>query len=282
MSRSTLVTAAFAVSLLAACKPADKKPEAAATPPPPPEPNIVTLTALDYRYEGPDTIPSGMTAFRMANGGKEYHQMQLIRLNDGKTAQDFMAQPPGSPAPAWAVDVGGPNAAAPGDTANATIDVQPGKYVLLCYIPSADGKPHVMKGMMRPLEVIPATGTTAPPPQADVTITLTDYAFGLSSPITAGHHTIKVENAAAQTHEVVIIKLDAGKTAADFATWAMTMKGPPPGRPMSGMGGITPGQTAFMSDDFTPGGYALICFVPDAKDGKPHMAHGMVQDLTVS
>jgi hypothetical protein len=29
------------------------------------------------------------------------------------------------------------------------------------------------------------------------------------------------------------------------------------------------------------GNYALICFVPDSKDGKPHSVHGMMQTLTV-
>ena len=33
---------------------------------------------------------------------------------------------------------------------------------------------------------------------------------------------------------------------------------------------------------FEPGSYALICFVPDAKDGKPHAMHGMLKTLTVS
>ena len=34
--------------------------------------------------------------------------------------------------------------------------------------------------------------------------------------------------------------------------------------------------------ELTPGDYGLICFVPDAKDGKPHLAHGMVKTITVS
>jgi hypothetical protein len=33
--------------------------------------------------------------------------------------------------------------------------------------------------------------------------------------------------------------------------------------------------------NFTPGHYALICFVPDAKDGKAHFMHGMTQDFDV-
>ncbi|MEO8199050.1 MAG: hypothetical protein ABI679_00880 [Gemmatimonadota bacterium] len=284
MSRLRLLTAVAAAFALAACnKPADSKQEAVTTtPPPPPAPQVITMTAHEYAYEGPDTISAGMTTFRLANTGTELHHMQLVRLNDGKTVQDLMAAPMEGPAPAWAIMVGGPNAAAPGDTANATLHVEPGRYAMLCFIPSSDGKPHVAKGMLHQFEVIPSTAEAAAMPSPDVTITLADYAFNFSTPITAGRHTIKVENTASQVHELVIIKLDAGKKAADFTSWAMTMKGPPPGRPMSGMGGLTPGQTAYVTDDFTPGSYAIVCFVPDVKDGKAHLAHGMVQDLTVS
>jgi uncharacterized cupredoxin-like copper-binding protein len=45
---------------------------------------------------------------------------------------------------------------------------------------------------------------------------------------------------------------------------------------------MAPGEQEFFSADFTPGRYVLICFVPDARDGKPHFVHGMAQELTVS
>lgn len=32
----------------------------------------------------------------------------------------------------------------------------------------------------------------------------------------------------------------------------------------------------------TPGDYGLMCFVADAKDGKPHLVHGMVKTIKVS
>jgi hypothetical protein len=282
MHRSTLLTAALAATVLAACKPADTKTQAAAPPPPPPAPNVVTMTAIDYGYQGPDTIPAGMTTFRLVDQGKEPHQIQLIRLNEGKTMQDFTALPNNGPTPAWVVFVGGPSAADPGDTATATLSVEPGKYVMLCFIPSPDGKPHVAKGMIRPLEVVAAPGAVAAAPQADISLKLIDYGFTFSQPITSGHHTIKVENAGTQPHELVLVRLDPGKKAEDFIHWADKMTGPPPGHLMSGLAGITPGSTAYVSDDFTPGPYALVCFYPDAKDGKPHFMHGMIQTMTVS
>ena len=35
----------------------------------------------------------------------------------------------------------------------------------------------------------------------------------------------------------------------------------------------------YVSAEFTPGEYAMVCFVPDAGDGRPHTAHGMVREF---
>src|SRR5207253_6376725 len=103
-------------------------------------------------------------------------------------------------------------------------------YVFVCWIPSLDGVPHVMKGMLRPLLVTPgAAAPAAAEPATDVTIKLTDYDFQLSQPLTAGKHVVRVENTGAQAHEIVIAALSAGKTLQDFIAWeAGGEKGPLP------------------------------------------------------
>ena len=63
--------------------------------------------------------------------------------------------------------------------------------------------------------------------------------------------------------------------------WMEKMEGPPPGKPLGGIAGIESGMSQYFTADFTPGSYALICFLPDAKDRKPHFAHGMVQQIEV-
>jgi hypothetical protein len=57
--------------------------------------------------------------------------------------------------------------------------------------------------------------------------------------------------------------------------------GPPPGMPYSGIAFMAPGQVNYITLDVQPGEYAELCVVPDAKDGKPHVAHGMVAQITV-
>jgi hypothetical protein len=55
--------------------------------------------------------------------------------------------------------------------------------------------------------------------------------------------------------------------------WVFDMKGPPPGKPIGGIPAFVNGKNSFFEADLTPGEYGMICFVPDAKDGKPHVQH---------
>src|SRR6266496_5949252 len=131
-------------------------------------PSLITITATDYAFAMPDTIPAGLTTFRLVNQGKELHHASLVRLGAGKSAADFQAglaaaMQSHAPPPAWMAFVGGPNAVTVGDTATATQVVEPGSYVFVCWIPSLDGAPHVMKGMLHSL-VVTASQAQAPSP----------------------------------------------------------------------------------------------------------------------
>ncbi|HEU4564382.1 MAG TPA: hypothetical protein VFS05_07035 [Gemmatimonadaceae bacterium] len=246
-------------------------------------PNVVTITAKDYAFDAPAEIPAGPTTFRLENRGPSLHHMQLIRLEQGKTAADFIAAlKAGGPPPRWATMVGGPNPREVGTEANATLDLAPGNYVVVCFIPDSAGVPHVMHGMVRPLTVTGTMPASVAEPTADVNMALVDYGFELSKPITAGRHTIRVDDKGQQPHEVVVIRLKPGKTPEDFAAWAEHPRGPSPATLEGGVSGIMPGTHAYFTTDFEPGEYALICFIPDMKDGKPHIAHGMVKRFTVS
>jgi hypothetical protein len=177
---------------------------------------------------------------------------------------------------------GGPNPPEPGDTANATLSLEPGSYAMLCFVPTPDGVPHVMKGMIQPLTVTGPARTGVAEPSADLVIKLVDYDFQLSKPLTAGRHTIRIENAGPQEHELAIVRLDPGKKPEDFALWGMKQVGPAPGKMLGGVSGIVPGMHASIDVEFTPGQYAFLCFAPDSKDGKPHFLHGMAKLLEVS
>lgn len=244
----------------------------------------VVFVAHDYGFTGPDRIPSGMTTVQVVNQGKNLHHVQIMQLTEGKTADDFQAAMKANPShpPAWAKLVGGPNAAMPGSEATATMALAAGNYLLLCLIPDSQGVPHVALGMVKPLTVVPTKNPITAQPVSDLTITMSDFAFAVSQPLTAGTHTVHVMNAGGQPHEVVVVKLDSGKAVKDFgAAFAPGASGPPPGRAMGGLVGIEQGASGFFTGRFEPGRYGLICFFPDSTTGAPHFTKGMTLDFTV-
>ena len=248
-------------------------------------PHVVTITAVDFALAAPDTLPAGLTTFRMINTGREPHQA-VVAGAPGKSFPELQAALLQEGAfPEWLTFPGGAGVVNSGDSSIVTVDLVPGNYLMLCYIPSLDGKPHIVKGMYRRLVVVPAAPGTrvAAEPLADVTVTLSDYDFALSAPLTAGTHTIRVENTGPQLHELALERLAPGKTLADWKAWmAGGMRGTPPSQPAGGLTGPDKGKVGWLTVTLTPGNYLLNCYVPDVKDGKPHFLHGMVKQITVS
>jgi uncharacterized cupredoxin-like copper-binding protein len=280
----------IAAGLAAACrsdKPAADQPATSATPAAPASApasaQLVHVKAADYKFDLPASVPAGAVNFHLMNEGKDFHHAMIVRLEDGKTVKDLAeAMKTEGPPPPWLKFLGGPNGVAPGGTASSTLLLTPGQYAVLCVIPGTDGIPHMAKGMVQGFEVAGAASQAALPAATD-TVHLKDYGFASPRPLSAGSHTILVVNDGPQVHEMVLLKLTPGKSVKDFANWATTggMKGPPPAMPIGGAGLMDAGASSLISADLTPGDYGYICFVPDSKDGKPHLAHGMVSQFTV-
>jgi len=250
--------------------------------------NVVTVTANEYAFDMPTSIPAGLTTFRLVDKGKEPHHLFVMKLEQGKKASDLFAAlkamgPAGGPPPGWMRVVGGPNSPVPGGgEANATLVLEPGEYAAFCVIPTPHGAPHFMMGMIKGFTVTPSVARAAALPKADLTITLKDYDFVLSRPLTSGRHVIAVTNAASQPHEVVINRFGPGQTNAKFAAWGEKPEGKTvPSQPMGGLTDIPPGKTVVIEGNFPPGRYGFVCFTRDKKDGKPHHVHGMMKEFVV-
>lgn len=245
--------------------------------------HVVTYDASEFQLSGPGQVPAGRTRFLLANKGHEPHHLMVVRLEEGRTYDSLLAvlKQPGMP-PRWVHPIGGPNGVSPALQSEAELVLTPGQYAVACMVPSTDGVPHLAKGMIAPLTVAEG-GSDAPEPAADIAIALTDYSFGLSSPLTAGTRRVRVKNGAQQLHEIVVVRLEPGKTMEDLLAWEMGGRnGAAPGQFIGGMSPLAPGDVGDFSIRFEPGTYGFLCFIPDAKDGKPHVAHGMMQTVTVS
>lgn len=257
-----------------------------------PATHVAVVHAKDFAFEAPDSITAGWTTFHLVNDGPNLHHIQIVRLDSGKTAADFGAAMQASAKnhtapPNWIVFAGGPNAPSPKAEAEATVNMEPGNYVLICFVDIPDHVPHFTKGMLHPLTVTAAAGPAAAEPTADATVTLADYSFTTTGALTAGKHTFKIVNKGPQPHEIEVIRLAPGKTMKDVnefinkGAYAGKAEGPPPLDAVGGISSVMPGMTEYFTADITPGNYVFLCFVPDAKDGKPHLEHGMTKEFTV-
>jgi hypothetical protein len=279
-SRLNALGIVAAVTLAAGCAKKEAEPVAQAGP------NHVVVTAADFAFQAPDSVTAGLEMFHLVNKGPSIHHIQLVQLDSGKTLADLTAttKNPGPP-PAWMHQIGGPNAVAPTgvDTAVAYETLAAGNYALLCFVPDSAGVPHVARGMARALTVTPSATTPAMTPHADVVVHLKDYDFTVMGNLTAGTHTIRVISDGPQPHEMLVAALAPRKKAMDLVKWVNAgMRGMPPGKPLGGTSGLDPHSQITVAITFARGNYALICFLPDAKDGKEHALHGMVKDITVN
>lgn len=248
---------------------------------------IVTIEVGDFAFTKlPSSITAGWTRLRLVNRGTVLHHMQLNKLADGRGVPDMLRDfKPGFPLPVWMTGAGGPSAAWAGQTIEMLVDLEPGNYGVICWVPAADHQLHIQKGMIGRLTVVPRTQPDpVSAPRSTITITALDYNWTISSPVSRGTQVIRFDNRGPQPHELVIVRLADGKTMVDARDWAERgQTGVAPGVMLSGVAALSPGRSAFVTNTFSAGRYALLCFVPDQKDrvGHPHVHYGMMKEFTV-
>jgi hypothetical protein len=249
---------------------------ASASPPP-----VVTITAREYAFDGPDSIKSGPTTFRLVSAGREQHLLGLVRIAGSHTLADYRRVLTSKRTPSWAIPAGGVGTIVPGGTAMTTLDLEPGLYAMVCDMQDAHGTPHMLEGMLRSLTVSPRpNGASMPAP--DLTVDLTEFAFLGRDTMQPGLRVIGVSNIGSQPHMALVWRLAPGKSVSAVIRWMDTPSDRShPIAPVGGVPDLAPGQKAQLSIHLEVGHYLLICLVEDTQDHKAHYDKGMVKEFTV-
>ena len=231
-------------------------------------------------------MSAGMTKMVMTNTGRELHHQQLMTVPEGMSSEDLIAgllSGEAGPPPPVVTAAGGVGPIGPGFTGTATLNMTAGNYLIVCFIPNAEGVPHMALGMVKPITVVESSEPVATLPNAKVSIDMVDFGFSLSAPIGAGSQNINVINKGEQDHEAFLIRLAPGATAMDFvgAFAPDAPPGPPPGEALGGFQSIASGGGGIFEADITPGNYAFLCFVEDPNTGAPHFALGMLEEFSI-
>jgi hypothetical protein len=245
------------------------------------QPAIVIRTT-DHKFAAPATVRAGFTTIEIVNDGADFHHAQMARLNPGvTTAQALAALRKGLEAFVPLVTlVGGPGLVAPRGRERVSLTLQPGDYLLLCFV-ETNGVPHVASGMVKPLRVTGAV-EARPAQVSGGEITLHDFRVEFPKGFD-GRGTYRVVNQGAQPHEAIFFKLMPGKTVEDVRAFFTQQHpaGPPPAAPMGGVQAMSHGGVNYYQPQLPAGDYAVVCFVPDLASGKPHIALGMINAVTV-
>jgi hypothetical protein len=126
-------------------------------------PRVVDITAINYAFQAPATIPPGPARFRLVNAGTVPHEVQLFVFKPGVSADSGRAllnrldRVPDSLADSsGAVLIAAPHTTAPEEL---YVDLQPGRvYALLCqFRDSAKAQRHDRLGMFGVLQVAQGT-----------------------------------------------------------------------------------------------------------------------------
>lgn len=272
--------------------------------------SVLEVTAKDFEFVAPPEIPSGWTTIRFTNDGEQDHFVYLYRLPDsvsfsqyrgdvpkvfsdiysryasGELSQEEMVQALGEQLPPYffsgLVPSGGVALTDPGETASTTVRLEPGTYVMECYVMTPQGTWHTDRGMLRELRVIGEEREGGEPPEADVTVTLSNYEIGVEGGFSTGEQTVAVrvtENPdGLMLHDLNLVRLEEGLPVDSVVAWMNWMdpaqfRSPAPGENLGGLEHMTAGRTGYVNADLEPGRYALVSEV--------YGSRGMVHEFTV-
>jgi hypothetical protein len=145
------------------------------------------------------------------------------------------------------------------------------------------------------VHTITVTGEAPEPAEIADAVDITAYSYGFEIPdmIAAGPQIWHFRNGGSQPHFYVLFGVPDGTTADDLMQ--LVMFDPSSGTPIPA-GGLqfedvqdiadgallSPDRAEWLGQDFKPGTYALLCFIPDRATGAPHAMLGMIKVFTVA
>jgi hypothetical protein len=109
----------------------------------------VDITASEYTFDTDDPSAAGRYSFVMVNAGAEPHLIVVAQLEPGVALDDVLA----SDGDVGVIQAVESDVAPPGGESVVTVDLQPGRWVIVCPIPNEAGESHATLGMLRELTI---------------------------------------------------------------------------------------------------------------------------------
>lgn len=241
--------------------------------------------SIVQHWHGALTVPFQENFNPYINGDIEYGEFvdSLVAEISEKGPWFF---DPGAPT------MGGPGITAAGSSSATTVYLEPGEYIVECYVKDEEQVFHSYIGMLEQLTV---TGemNEAEEPQASKTVTISSEngiefagSFGTGEQIVEVHFADQTSYSHLLGHNVQLVKLEDAEddsllqSLGDWMNWmtpfGLTANAPTGAKFVGGVMEMTEGQSGYMHLDLEPGDYAWIAEVPDPAD------KGMLKTFTIS
>lgn len=238
-------------------------------------------------FSGPSTAKGGLTTLTLKNTGKAPHGIQLVEIRGNHTVQDALkvVNAQSEKTPAWVRGQGGIGGIPPGQTAQATLNLPAGKYVV------TDAASQGPGGATTPLTL--SGGKTGTLPSTPGTITGAKagehkYNWQVSGQqLKSGKNDVTFKSQGADAIHLIAMFRVKGKTPSKQEV----LKGlESHGKPPSFVDTSSFTQSAVLDGGRSqttalyirkPGTYVMFCPLSDREGGKPHFMQGMVKTVTV-
>lgn len=273
---------------------------------PPVSENILELEVVGMSFEGPETIKSGWTTVRVINESGMTHHALVYRLPEGITAEmvdeqivnpiqgsltaaldgdmELAAEFAGA-IPPWVTELvwlGGPGMMSNGVTGEATMYLEPGNYIVECYV-KTNGVQHNYNpvpgefGMVFPLTVESEDGGMSEP-DANVTLSLSNSGYALTDgAFVPGENSVRVTFDEQRLynnfvgHDAHVFRIDEDTDVDAAAAWpdffpTDGQQTPAPAHFVGGIHDMPEGTTGYFTMDLETGDYGLTAEIPDAQE----------------
>ena len=127
-----------------------------ATPPAVMPPSDIAVDLAEFAFTMPDSVPPGFHVIEVRNRGSQPHMALLWRLEPGRTLAETVhwLVTPSDTGPPPVTLAGGTPDLDPGRAVQLLVDLEAGRYLLICLVDDAPGhQPHFALGMVREFAV---------------------------------------------------------------------------------------------------------------------------------
>jgi hypothetical protein len=266
---------------------------------------VMEVVARGLTLEAPSAVPSGWTTIRFTNEAPMVHFVVIEKVPEGQgiasqqaevapvfqqgldllSAGDVdAAMAKFGELPAWFGEIvffGGPGLTSPGQVSEATVELEPGTYLLECYVKtggifhSYNPAPDVY-GMVHEFTVTSEVSERTPPAAAISLEISAEAGITMVGTPSAGPQTFSVRFVDQTVHEnfvghdVHVARLAGGLEVEELELWMDWtrpdgLQTPSPFEFLGGLNEMPAGSTGYFTVTLSPGEYALVSEVPGTR-----------------